>query len=133
MNELILLAYDYLDEYRSKDIYQEFLLLDNKIKTEYQDVLKAFTLVKNEYDEVMEIGRFHPDFKVVVKKYQNAKIELFSYDDIKRYLELEKMIESDLNETLKIFSDHISSNIPVFNELGFISGNKGGNCSGSCR
>lgn len=132
LTDLITLAYDYLDEYRTKDYYQEFIKLSLEMDSKYGTEIKEFNKIKDIYDEVLEIGRFHPDFKEVTVKYRDAKVKLLSIEDIKRYYELDRLIEKELNQTFNLLNEYISPNIPVFNKLGFVSGNKGGNCSGNC-
>ncbi|VEU81222.1 YlbF family regulator [Haploplasma axanthum] len=133
MTDLLLLAYDYVDEFKNKDYYQEYISLSKMIDDKYYDDLIKVNKIKEEYDAVLEYGRYHPDFKDVTKKYSEAKKKLFEIDDIKRYFELDRIIEEEINEFLNKVTSSISENIPVFNKFGFITKKGGSSCSGNCR
>lgn len=133
MNDIIMLAYEYLDDFRTKDYYQEFVSLSLSINTKYEKEINHFNDVKREYEEVLEIGRYHPDIKEVTIKYRDAKVKFFEVNDIKRYFELERQIELEINELFNEMTNIISPNIPVLNKFGLINSNKGGSCSGNCR
>ncbi|MDY0277501.1 MAG: YlbF family regulator [Acholeplasma sp.] len=128
MTEILMLAYDYLDQLKASDEYHEYLILSKVIDDKYHDEVLKVNEIKEMFDEVSEYGKYHPEYKNISEKFSNAKKELFSYQDIKRYLELNRMLEERINDLLREVSFNISENIPVFNKFGFIT-SKGGGCS----
>lgn len=132
MTNILLLAYDYLDELKQSDYYKEFINIDKELDLKYSNDLEELKIMKDKYDEIMDTGgRHHPDFKEISNLFSTTKKKVFQIDIVKRYLELERQIEEEINSLFNDMSKNISSNIPVFNKFGFIEKN-GGKCDG-CR
>ncbi|TNF08634.1 MAG: hypothetical protein EP317_02755 [Bacillota bacterium] len=128
MTDIILQAYEVLDEIKKDPRYQEIKKIDKIIMNTYQHEINHFSKSKEQYDEIMrQGGHYHPDFKEVVKTYSEAKNTLYSKEEVKRYFQLEKEIQDEINEFLITLSQSVSTHIKTPNKLGIVS--KGG---GSC-
>lgn len=128
MTDIILQAYEVLDEIKRDPRYQEIKHIDQMILQFFQDEINHFRKAKEHYDEIMaQGGHYHPDFKEAVKVFSEAKNTLYSKEEIKRYFQLEKEIQDEINAFLSELSQSVSSHIKTPNKLGIVS--KGG---GSC-
>ena len=127
MTELIMQAYQVLDEIKEDSKYKEIKYLDQKMLELYSNEIKAFQEAKIKYDQVMsEGGAYHPDFKEAVQKFGESKTVLYSKPEVKRYFEVEKEFQDELNQFLFEMTQAVSSHIQTPNKLGIIK--KGGSC-----
>ncbi|MBE0700917.1 MAG: YlbF family regulator [Acholeplasmataceae bacterium] len=127
MTEIIMKTYDVLDEIKQDPIYQEIKSINQLIGKKYTNEIKKFQQEKQVYEKIMnEGGTFHPDFKDAIKRFSEAKTDLYGKEEVKRYFELEKKFQDDLNDFLKTFTESVSNHIPTPNKLGIVK--KGGSC-----
>lgn len=127
MTEIIMQTYEVLNEIKHDQIYSKIKKLNRMINQKYQEEIMKFNQAKNMYQEVLnQGGTYHPDYKKVIKAMSEAKHELYSKEEVKSYLELEKKFELDLNSFLAQISKSISSYIKTPNKLGIVT--KGGSC-----
>lgn len=128
MTDLIMRAYDVLDEFKSDEDYQKLKHMKKKVETHYQHDIEAFNLAKVKFDQVLsEGGTHHPDYKSTIKALSEAKIKLYSHEDLKAYATLEKIFEKKLNNFIATLSKEISEHIQTPNELGLFK-KEGGGC-----
>ncbi len=117
--KIINITYDLADELKESFYYKEMIKLDEIIKTKYKEELKEYHKAFIKFDEVYTYGNtYHPDYKKVISEYQQAKKELFSKEEVKKYFEYERKI----NEILGSLSDEICNAVSKYS-------NKGGSCS----
>lgn len=127
MTEYIMQAYNILDEIKKDPIYQEIKRLDHLMLELYAQEIQRFQEAKTHYDHIMqEGGTYHPDFKVAVQAFQQAKLDLYSKEEVKKYFELEKVFQEDLNTFLNDMSRAVSEYIKAPDKMGIIK--KGGSC-----
>lgn len=127
MTEIIMQAYEVLDEIKHDPVYLEIKKLNRLINQNYQEEINRFTKSKNTYEAILnQGGSYHPDYKSVIKDMSQAKQELYTKEEVKTYLELEKQFELELNSFLSKISESISSYIKTPNKLGIVT--KGGSC-----
>jgi len=127
MNDIMMQAYHVLDEIRAHQTYQEIKRLDLLMLELYKKEIQAFQRAKIKYDQMMaEGGTYHPDFKETVKLFAEAKSELYGKPEVKRYFELEKAFQDDINEFLARVSQAVSNHIKTPDKMGIIK--KGGSC-----
>lgn len=126
MTELIMKAYDVLDEIKSDQAYQRFLELDKLIKKTLENEVFEFDQKKQIYQKVMALGgHYHPDFKEVSKMFLEVKQRLYEHAYVKEYLLLEKSIQKELNEITQEMKDIVSPHIKVPNQFGLMDKKKG--------
>lgn len=127
MTEIIMQAYNVLDELKNDSKYLLMKELDQKIGDLYPQEIKAFHESKRIYDDVMATGgTYHPDFKQAVKSFAEAKATLYSKPEVSLYFQTEKALQDEINEFLKEMTDAVSSHIKTPNKLGIVQ--KGGSC-----
>lgn len=127
MTDIIIQAYNVLDELKQDPKFLEMKTLNLSIDEKYHVEVTLFHEKKNIYDEIMQQGgTYHPDFKKAVKEYADAKANLYTKPEVVRYFALEKAFQDEINEFLKTISESISEFIKTPNKLGIIQ--KGGSC-----
>lgn len=107
--KIIGLTYDMLDSYKASIEYQKLVELNQFIKTKYKEELETYLQAFKAFDEVFTIGPYHPDFKEVSKKYQQAKITLFEKEEVKDYFKYERLINEKLEQLSKTINELIPS------------------------
>nr|WP_283163292.1 YlbF family regulator [Sporolactobacillus mangiferae] len=78
-----------------------------------QQLIKHFLQVRDKYDEVQRFGRYHPDFKQVMKEMMVCKRELDLYPLIAEYKKEEKRLNELLGEVSALLASSVSSSIKV--------------------
>ena len=127
MTEIIMQAYQVLDEIKSDETYLKIKSFNRLVSELYQKETEAFQKARLHYDQVMaEGGTYHPDFKDTIKKLSETKSILYSKEEVKTYFELEKKFETELNDFLHDLTQAVSSHIKTPDKLGIIK--KGGSC-----
>lgn len=127
MTDIIMKAYDVLDEILRDPSLPEIKRLNISIDHLYKNEIKAFNDAKIKYQQVLnEGGTYHPDYKQSIKELSETKKALYEAKDVKKYLELELAFEAKLNEFLNKVSKTVSNHVPTPNKFGMIK--KGGSC-----
>ncbi len=127
MTDIIMQAYQVLDEIKEDNQYKEIKDLDKKMLELYSNEIQSFQDAKTKYDQIMsEGGSYHPDFKEVIQKFSESKAILYSKPEVKRYFEVEKAFQDELNTFLFEMTQTVSSHIQTPNKLGIVK--KGGSC-----
>lgn len=127
MTEIIMQAYNVLDEIINDPIYQSIKSFDKLIVSKYENEINKFQESKKAYDQVMsEGGTYHPDFKKTVKIFSEAKSNLYQKPEVIEYFELERQFQDQLNAFITELSHSVSNHITTPNKLGIVT--KGGSC-----
>lgn len=127
MTDIILQAYNVVDEIVKDPDVITLKTLNKAIDAKFPNEIAAFTKAKKAYSDVMSTGgNYHPDFKKVTLELSETKSELYQKPEVSEYLKLEKKVETKLNDLLKEMTQCISSHIPTPNALGIVK--KGGSC-----
>ena len=125
MTELMLLAYDYLDNLRSCEKYQKYIEVNKQVKEKHSADFSKLAETKKKFEEVLEYGNHHPDFREMAKKYSNMSKEVYSIPLIKQQMDQNKEFEARINKFVSELTGCISNHIPILNELGIVA-SKGG-------
>jgi cell fate (sporulation/competence/biofilm development) regulator YlbF (YheA/YmcA/DUF963 family) len=127
MTDIIMQAYQVLDELKIDTNYLLMKSLDKEISSRYPKEIEAFQKAKKIYEDVLETGgTYHPDYKEAVKKLSLTKAELYQKAEVKKYLEAEKSFQDMINTFLNEMTQSVSSHIKTPNKLGIVQ--KGGSC-----
>lgn len=127
MTDIILQAYQVLDEIRKDPMYDTIKTLDRHIGTLYAKEIDAFQKAKSDYESVMSSGgSYHPDFKDAVRKFSEAKAILYDKPEVKTYFETERTFQESLNQFLSDLSRAVSSHVKAPDAMGIVK--KGGSC-----
>lgn len=127
MTDLIIQAYHVRDEILHDEIYLELKRLDQSIALNYRNEIVSFNQAKESFDRIhQEGGMYHPDYKDASKKLSETKKALYETLEMKRYLELERKLQTELNTFLNDLTEAISPHIKTPDVFGIIK--KGGSC-----
>ncbi|ALA69294.1 regulator [Geobacillus stearothermophilus 10] len=119
---------DVADEYR-----RAFWRLKQDRRT--QQLIARFVKLKERYEEVQRFGKYHPDYRDVMKEVREAKRELDLHETVAAFKEAEKAMQELLDEISvligKAVSEHVK--VPTGNPY-FLSAGCSGGCGagGSC-
>ncbi|MCK9235748.1 MAG: hypothetical protein WC225_05215 [Acholeplasmataceae bacterium] len=126
MTEIIMKAYDVLEEILQDDKIHQLKVLDKEIESKYHADLKAFEQMKQIYNQVLnEGGAYHPDYAATLKTFSEMKKALYEKEEVARYLQIERKLEQELNAFLNDIAQIVSHYIPRPNPFGLFK--KGGN------
>ncbi len=127
MTEIIMQAYEVLDEFLKNPTYVQIKSYNAIINQKYKSEIQAFQTAKEAYDVIMnEGGSYHPDFKMASKRLSEAKAYLYAMPEVQAYFDLEKQFQDELNQFLGDLSASISPHIKAPNKIGIVT--KGGSC-----
>jgi cell fate (sporulation/competence/biofilm development) regulator YlbF (YheA/YmcA/DUF963 family) len=127
MTEIIMQAYNVLDELKTDPLFIQMKELDQKIASLYQKEIQAFTKAKEVYEDVMTTGgSYHPDYKDAIRKLSETKSELYGKPEVMQYVQTEKAFQDMINEFLQQMTSMVSTHIKTPNKLGIVQ--KGGSC-----
>ncbi|MCM3710048.1 YlbF family regulator [Sporosarcina luteola] len=124
----MLLSSEIVEEYRRANhaVYSDKTLA----KTIYD-----FTNMKERYEEVQRFGRYHPDYKTVMKDIRIQKRELDMNEQVAALRLAENDVQRLLNEVSAIIAGAVSDSIKVpAGDSFFVDTSCGGGCGtgGSC-
>ncbi|KAF0995778.1 YlbF family regulator [Geobacillus sp. TFV-3] len=100
-----------------------------------QQLIARFVKLKERYEEVQRFGKYHPDYRGVMKEVREAKRELDLHETVAAFKEAEKAMQELLDEISvligKAVSEHVK--VPTGNPY-FLSAGCSGGCGagGSC-
>ncbi|AMQ22498.1 YlbF family regulator [Geobacillus sp. JS12] len=100
-----------------------------------QQLIARFVKLKERYEEVQRFGKYHPDYRDVMKEVREAKRELDLHETVAAFKEAEKGMQELLDEISvligKAVSEHVK--VPTGNPY-FLSAGCSGGCGagGSC-
>jgi cell fate (sporulation/competence/biofilm development) regulator YlbF (YheA/YmcA/DUF963 family) len=127
MTEIIMQAYNVLDELKTDPLFIQMKELDQKIASLYQKEIQSFTKAKEVYEDVMTTGgSYHPDYKDAIRKLSETKSELYGKPEVMQYVQTEKAFQDMINEFLQQMTSMVSTHIKTPNKLGIVQ--KGGSC-----
>ncbi len=127
MTEIIMQAYNVLDELKTDPLFIQMKELDQKIASLYQKEIQSFTKAKEVYEDVMTTGgSYHPDYKDAIRKLSETKSELYGKPEVMQYVQTEKAFQDMMNEFLQQMTSMVSTHIKTPNKLGIVQ--KGGSC-----
>jgi cell fate (sporulation/competence/biofilm development) regulator YlbF (YheA/YmcA/DUF963 family) len=119
---------DVAENYR-KSLYK----LRNNNET--QRKIQIFTRMKESYEEVQRFGRYHPDYKTVMKEIRELKRDMDMDDNVAEFRRAENELQDLLDKVSQIIGYSVSKNVKVPTGNPFFSGSScGGGCgtSGGC-
>ncbi|QPC46229.1 YlbF family regulator [Mangrovibacillus cuniculi] len=115
----------------SSDIVEEYRLTYKELKTnkETQKKVKAFMYYKERYEEVVRFGKYHPDYKEVMKRIREVKREMDMDDCVAAFRRAETDLQQLLDEISVKIGHSVSKGIKVPTGNPFWDS---GGCSGGC-
>lgn len=118
----------------AEEYFRCIYLIKNNEET--QTKIRRFVKMKEQYEEVERFGKYHPDYKDVMKKVRELKRVMDLDENIAQFRRVENDLQSLLDEISALIGHSVSEHIkvptgnPFFDNLS----NCGGGCGsgGSC-
>lgn len=118
------------------DPYAEYMASKQRVDRDeqVQQLIGTFLQVRERYDEVQRFGRYHPDYKSVIKEMMECKRELDIHPLIADYKKHEKQLSDLLGELSMVLARSVSESIKVPNGDPFFERSCGTGCGsgGKC-
>ncbi|WP_064093825.1 YlbF family regulator [Rossellomorea aquimaris] len=118
-----ILQSDVADTYR-KCLYK----LRNSKDT--QRKIHTFSRMKESYEEVQRFGRYHPDYKTIMKEIREVKREMDLDENVAEFRRAENELQDLLDEVSLLIGHSVSKNVKVPSGNPFFS--SGSACGGGC-
>ena len=88
------LAIEYVSKLQNEPIFKELLALKNTIDEKYKKEIIRFKLSEAQYSEARKYESYRDDLIKIKDKFIQAKTELYSRPEVKRYFELERDLQN---------------------------------------
>ncbi|MFC7784492.1 MULTISPECIES: YlbF family regulator [unclassified Rossellomorea] len=118
-----ILESDVAENYR-KSLYK----LRNNSET--QRKIQTFSRMKESYEEVQRFGRYHPDYKTIMKEIREVKREMDLDENVAEFRRVENELQDLLDQVSLLIGHSVSKNVKVPSGNPFFS--SGGSCGGGC-
>lgn len=121
----------------SSEVIQEYRRANHAVysNASLAKAIRDFTDMKERYEEVQRFGRYHPDYKTVMKDIRIQKRELDMNEHVAALRLAENDVQRLLNEISAILATSVSDSIKVpAGDSFFVDSSCGGGCGtgGSC-
>lgn len=124
----MILKSDVIDEYR-----RAYHQLQND--EEAQKLIAAFQKCKEDYEELERFGRYHPDYKHMMKNIRKTKRTMDMHESVARFKVAERKVQRFLDEISEYIAKSVSDQIIVpKDELDHLTGCSSSGCGsgGTC-
>lgn len=116
------------------DIYMSCLY---KVKNNYdtQRKIRAFVKMKEQYEDVQRFGKYHPDYKTIIKEIRELKREMDLDENVSEFRKAENNLQGLLDEVSVRIGRSVSEHIKVLTGNPFFENQShGGGCGsgGGC-
>lgn len=118
-----ILESDVAENYR-KSLYK----LRNNSET--QRKVQTFSRLKESYEEVQRFGRYHPDYKTIMKEIREVKREMDLDENVAEFRRAENELQDLLDQVSLMIGHSVSKNVKVPSGNPFFS--SGSSCGGGC-
>ncbi len=114
------------------EIADEYFKCIDKVKNnrETQQKIREFVKIKDRYEEVERFGKYHPDYKTIMKKVREVKREMDLDENVAQFRVAENKLQSLLDEISQMIGFSVSEHIKVPTGNPFFDSSS--NCSGGC-
>ncbi|MGF2615526.1 YlbF family regulator [Rossellomorea vietnamensis] len=92
--------------------------------------IQKFSKMKELYEEVQRFGRYHPDYKRVMKEIRELKRDMDMDENVANFRRAEKDLQSLLDEVSVLVGRSVSENVKVPTGNPFFD--SGSACGGGC-
>lgn len=101
------LAYEYIEEYSNTKEFKRLLELKKLIDKKYEKEIIAFKTSESKYLDAKKYGGYYPNLEDLQKDFSNKKSALYSKIEVKEYLELERKINTELNDLINELKNQV--------------------------
>lgn len=125
-----------VDMLTESDVFARYRLSKDKLARDEEALalIRRFVRLREKYDEVQRFGKYHPDYKTVIKEMMEVKRELDMNDAISAYKKAEDDLNTLLYEISATIANAVSPSIKVPTGDPFFDRGCGGGCGvgGAC-
>ncbi|TQS75672.1 YlbF family regulator [Ornithinibacillus gellani] len=117
------------------DDMEQFMLARKALEEdeESQRLIRAFTNIKEHYEDVQRFGRYHPDYRDIMKNVRAAKREMDMDDKVAAFKIAERNLQRLLDEVSELIAFSVSEQIMVPKDgAALTDGGCGCGSGGSC-
>jgi cell fate (sporulation/competence/biofilm development) regulator YlbF (YheA/YmcA/DUF963 family) len=100
-----------LNSETAEEYFRCIYLIKNNQET--QTKIRNFVKMKEQYEDVERFGKYHPDYKEVMKKVRELKREMDLDENIAQLRRVENDLQSILDEVSVIIGHSVSEQIKV--------------------
>ena len=98
---------DYVNEITNSDDFKKLIELKRMIDSKYKSEIISFKTAESKYLEASQYGKYYPNLEELRRDFSNKKMELYSKEEVKTYLELERKINESINFDINGLKDMI--------------------------
>lgn len=101
------------DMIQQSDVMQEFKAARDALYNDSEStrLINAFTNMKDHYEDVQRFGRYHPDYREIMKKVRLTKREMDMNDKVAQYKIAERNLQLMLDEISECIALSVSEQI----------------------
>ncbi len=92
---------DYVKDITTKDEFKRLLELKRIIDAKYKNEIISFKTLESKYLEASKYGAYYPNLENLRREFSLKKKELYSKEEVKKYFELERLINESINDDIK--------------------------------
>ena len=107
---------EYAKEIMEMEEFKRLLELKDIINKKYSLLIVSFKTKEANYNEAKERPEIF-DLRTAQKEFQDAKIKLYSKDEVKEYFKLERLINERLESDMNCLKESISNKFLKTNSL----------------
>ncbi len=101
-------AEEYAFEITNTKVFNDLLDIKKQINEEYSELIKEFKTKRDKFESTKQYSLYNDSIKNIQLEFQKVKEELYSKELVKKYFELERKIQSELNDVAKNLARSIS-------------------------
>jgi len=103
------------DMIQQSDVMKEYTKARKALYSNSQSVklINAFNDMKSHYEDVQRFGRYHPDYREIMKKVRMAKREMDMNEKVAEYKIAERNLQKMLDEVSEFIASSASDQIKV--------------------
>lgn len=115
-------TYDLVDEIKSQPAYQQLLTVQTQIENDpaIQALIATFKTTSSAYDDVKQYGKYHPDLSTKQQAFAAAKAALYNHPLVAEFKQLERSLQTLLDDVSKAIASSVSAKIKHPNDIGII-------------
>ncbi|MFI3252567.1 MAG: YlbF family regulator [bacterium] len=101
-------AEEYAIDLTNTKLFNDLLEVKKKINIEFGELIKDFKYKREKFEQTKEYALYNDSIKNIQNEFQKVKEELYSKELVQKYFEIERKIQSELNDVAKKLASSIS-------------------------
>lgn len=101
-------AEEYALELTNTKLFNDLLEVKKQINEEFSELIKEFKEKRDKYESNKQYALYNDSIKNIQLEFQKVKEELYSKQLVQKYFEIERTIQSELNDVAKKLASSIS-------------------------